>query len=67
MVKELKGQKARLTVYPGNISRSEQGLREPPLLVLLAYAKVARIPIDVLVDCDPELTEWLLVVARKNR
>lgn len=55
MVQILKNQKPRLTVYPGNISRFEQGLREPPLLVLLAYARVARTTIDVLVDDDLDL------------
>ena len=52
MVLILKNQKPRLTIYPGNISRFEQGLREPPLLVLLAYAKAAGVTIDVLVDDD---------------
>ncbi len=55
MVERLKSQKAHLTVYPGNISRFEQGLREPPLFVLLAYARAARVSIDVLVDDDLDL------------
>jgi transcriptional regulator with XRE-family HTH domain len=55
MVQKLKSQKANLTVYPGNISRFEQGLREPPLFVLLAYARVAGVSIDVLVDDDLDL------------
>lgn len=55
MVEELKSQKARLRVYPGNISRFEQGLREPPLLVLLAYARLAGVTIDVLVDDEIKL------------
>ncbi len=55
MVKKLKSQKTHLTVYPGNISRFEQGQREPPLNILLAYAKAARVNIDVLVDDDLEL------------
>ena len=67
MVKRLKSQRVQLTLYPGNISRFEQGLREPPLLVLLAYARIARITIDVLVDDDLELSERLSVVAGKKR
>ncbi len=67
MVKRLKSQRVHLTIYPGNISRFEQGLREPPLLVLLAYARAARITIDVLVDDDLELSERLSVVAGKKR
>src|SRR6266404_2401207 len=54
-VKKWKTKKTHLTVYPGNISRFEQGQREPPLNILLAYAKAARVNIDVLVDDDLEL------------
>jgi len=32
------------------ISAYERGLREPDLLVLLRYAKVARVSTDVLID-----------------
>lgn len=67
MVERLKSQKANLTVYPGNISRFEQGLREPPLLVLLAYARVAGVSIDVLVDDDLELPARLSKVAGQLR
>jgi len=59
MVERLKSRKADLTVYPGNISRFEQGLREPPLPVLLAYARAASVSIDVLVDDDLDLGERL--------
>jgi transcriptional regulator with XRE-family HTH domain len=55
MVKALKRRQSNATVYPGNISRFEQGIREPPLLVLLAYAKLAKTTIDVLVDDKVEL------------
>jgi transcriptional regulator with XRE-family HTH domain len=57
MVEKLKGQRlpSPLKLYPGNISRFEQGLREPPLLVLLAYARVAGVTVDVLVDSDLDL------------
>lgn len=59
MVDRLKDQKlpAPLRVYAGNISRFEQGQREPPLLVLLAYARVAAIPLEKLVDADLNLPE----------
>jgi transcriptional regulator with XRE-family HTH domain len=59
MVERLKSQKVRLTVYSGNISRFEQGVREPSLPVLLAYARAAGVSIDVLVDDDLELSERL--------
>ncbi len=49
-----------LRVYAGNISRFEQGLREPPLLVLLAYARAAGVAVDVLIDARLELPDKLL-------
>lgn len=52
MVEKLKTERRGLRVYPGNISRFEQGLREPTLLVLLAYARSAGLTIDELVDDD---------------
>lgn len=37
-------------VYPTNISGMERDEREPPLLLLLAYARLAGISTDVLID-----------------
>ena len=37
-------------IYPTNISGMERGSREPPLLLLLAYARLAGISTDVLID-----------------
>lgn len=42
-------------VTRNSISGYERGKREPPLLVLYAYAKAANIYIDVLVDDDIDL------------
>jgi len=69
MVDRLKDQKlpAPLRVYAGNISRFEQGLREPPLLVLLAYARAAAIPLEELVDADLNLPESLTKDIRPTR
>jgi transcriptional regulator with XRE-family HTH domain len=57
MVDRLKEQNlpSTLTLYAGNISRFEQGLREPPLLVLLAYARAAGVGVEVLIDAELEL------------
>jgi transcriptional regulator with XRE-family HTH domain len=38
-----------------SISGYERGVREPPLLVLLEYARVAGVCIDVLVDDNLDL------------
>jgi transcriptional regulator with XRE-family HTH domain len=66
MVERLKSERSGLTVYPGNISRFEQGLREPPLLVLLAYARAAGATIDMLVDDDLDLPNSLTKVGQKR-
>jgi transcriptional regulator with XRE-family HTH domain len=49
-----------LRVYSGNISRFEQSLREPPLLVLLAYARAAGVVVDVLIDARLKLPDKLV-------
>ena len=38
------------TIYPGLISRYEHGKAEPPLLVLLEYARLGRVSMETLVD-----------------
>src|SRR5947209_14725963 len=62
MVERLKSQKlpSPLKVYPGNISRFEQGLREPTPLILLAYARAASVTVEVLIDADLKLPDRLL-------
>lgn len=42
-------------LYRSNISQYERGQREPPLLVLLSYARVAGVTIEVLIDDKAEL------------
>lgn len=42
-------------LYVGQISLFENGQRVPSLLVLLKYARLARIPMEVLIDDDFEL------------
>ena len=37
-------------LYASQISNFEQGKREPPLMILLAYAKLAKVSTDVLID-----------------
>jgi transcriptional regulator with XRE-family HTH domain len=62
MVELLKDQSlpSPLRIYAGNISRFEQGLREPPLLALLAYARAVGIAVDVLIDARLELPDKLV-------
>ena len=42
-------------IFQGNVSQYEIGRREPPLPVLLAYARIAKIPVDILIDDDLSL------------
>jgi transcriptional regulator with XRE-family HTH domain len=37
-------------LYAAQISNFEQGKREPPLQLLLAYARLANIPLEILAD-----------------
>lgn len=39
-----------ISVYSGNIHEYEKGTREPLLPVLLAYARIAGISVDKLID-----------------
>jgi transcriptional regulator with XRE-family HTH domain len=42
-------------IYPTNISAMERGEREPPLLLLLSYARLIDISTDVLIDDEQDL------------
>lgn len=57
-------------VYPQHISGFELGTREPPILLLLQYARLAQVPLEVLVDDQLDLPEHMqfhfkLVVQRR--
>lgn len=43
-------------IFQGNVSQYELGRREPPLSVLLAYARLAKVSVDTLIDDDEYLT-----------
>lgn len=42
-------------LYPASISQYEQGKREPPLLVLLRYARLVGVSMEMLVDDEMDL------------
>lgn len=50
----------KTALYPGHIALYESGQREPPLVVLLQYARTADIPMEVLIDDEQDLPENLL-------
>ena len=47
----------RLTVHYSAVSNFELGTREPDLLVVLRYARLAGIPMEVIVDDNLSLPE----------
>jgi len=42
-------------LYPASISMYEAGKREPPLLVLLRYARLSGVTMEILVDDEVDL------------
>lgn len=44
-------------VYQGHISEYERGEREPPLVILLQYARLGGLPVDVLIDDEWDLPD----------
>ena len=51
----VKGLDAEEMIVPGQISEFETGKREPSLIVLLRYARLAGLCVDVLIDDDLDL------------
>lgn len=49
----------RTALYPGHIGLYELGQREPPLPVLLRYARIAGVYVDMLIDDDLDLPKRL--------
>ncbi|HEY6189594.1 MAG TPA: helix-turn-helix transcriptional regulator [Pyrinomonadaceae bacterium] len=58
------------TLQPGHISEFESGAREPSLLVLLQYSRMAGVPMEALVDDVIDLpkrlpseviSEWIMI------
>lgn len=47
-------------LYPTNISGMERSEREPPLTLLLAYARLVNISTDILIDDERNLPAKLL-------
>lgn len=54
-------------IYQSNVSGYESGEREPPLPILLKYAQVAGVCLDVLVDDELDLPARLPSVPKHNR
>lgn len=46
-------------LFPSAVSGYELGTREPPLLILLKYARIAGVYVDVLIDDELDVPEKL--------
>jgi transcriptional regulator with XRE-family HTH domain len=55
MAAELKARVPKSPMQPGHVSQFERGEREPSLPVLLAYARLAKLSTDMLIDDGLEL------------
>lgn len=49
----------KITLYRGTVHNYESGDREPPLPILLQYARLANVYVDVLIDDDLKLPDRL--------
>lgn len=49
----------KTALYPGHISLYESGQREPPLPVLLCYAKLSGVFVDLLIDDEVDIPDEL--------
>lgn len=57
----------KMGLQSGHISEYENGKREPSLLVLLAYANVAGISTDILIDDDLDIPKHLAIKTEPYR
>lgn len=57
----------RSPVYPTHVSEFERGLREPSLLVLLQYARIAGVSTDVLINDALDMPKGLSSGERGGR
>ena len=53
-------------LYPAQISNFEQGKREPPIQLLLAYARLANIPLEILADDKLDLPAELPAKSKRK-
>lgn len=58
--------RSKPSVRPGHVSELERGLREPTLPVLLRYARIAGVYVDVLIDDELDLPKRLPSKGRKR-
>ena len=50
-------QDKEITLYKADISKYESGQREPPLLILLKYARLGKVSVETLIDDHIDLAD----------
>ena len=65
LIKRLGYRKSPL--YPSAISEYEAGKREPPALILLAYARLAGVSVETLIDDELDLPDVIPAPHRRGR
>src|SRR5437763_5905445 len=72
MLRQLGDTKTR--IHAPHISGYESGTREPPLTVLLEYARAAGVPVELLIDDEQDLPSdlpsrktWIMSLGRLKR
>lgn len=45
-----------IPLYKSDISKYEAGKREPPLVILMRYAKLGKVSVETLIDDERDLT-----------
>lgn len=58
---------AKVSLKPGHVSEYEADKREPPIPVLLQYARLAGVPMEMLADDDLDLPVRLPNISKQSR
>lgn len=58
---------SEVSLYRSAIYEYEQNKREPPLIVILSYARLANISVETLIDDRQELPEHLPAKGRRRK
>jgi transcriptional regulator with XRE-family HTH domain len=67
MTNSLKSYVPQASIHPGHISQFESGEREPSLPMLLAYARIAGISTDLLIDDKVKLPDKLPTAHERSK
>jgi transcriptional regulator with XRE-family HTH domain len=67
MARALNFHQSTFQVNAARVCEYEGGSREPNLITLLAYSRVARVSVEKLIDDQTDLTQFQDILAKKTR